>query len=217
MINNVTRTSVDDIRTSGLAAGLTAAMAAELRSLLAVIGGRPACSSRADTCATQRVGERAFSCAWRRGCRLLASRRLDTRRLRAVRRRLRRHRLIEPHRERDAPPLDVDIENADAHDVPWLGDASRVSDEGLRHRRDVNEPILMDTDVDEGPKGSDVGDDALQHHTRLEILELLDTFGESRGFEGRARIAARLLELTQDVGHCQKAELLVDEVLRHQL
>jgi hypothetical protein len=40
----------------------------------------------------------------------------------------------------------------------------------------------------------------------------MDPFGERRGFELRARIAARLFELEQDIAYGRQAEALVDKL-----
>ena len=65
----------------------------------------------------------------------------------------------------------------------------------------------MHADIDERAERGDVGDDALEHHARLEIVERLDAVLELRRLEGRARIAAGLLQLVQDVGDGRQAEL----------
>jgi hypothetical protein len=64
----------------------------------------------------------------------------------------------------------------------------------------VHEAVLVHADVDEGAEGRDVRDDALEHHARLQVLQLLDAFAEAAGLELGARVAARLLELGEDVG-----------------
>ena len=89
---------------------------------------------------------------------------------------------------------------------PGFTTVARVLDEGLRHRRDVHEPVLVHADIDEGAEGGDVGDHAFQHHAGLQIGELLDALLEGGGLEGRARVAARLFQLLQDVGHGRHAE-----------
>src|SRR5690606_22222608 len=66
-------------------------------------------------------------------------------------------------------------------------------------------------DVDERAEGGDVADDALENHAGLQVLELLHALREARGLKFRARIAAGLLELLQNVSDRRHAELLVRE------
>ena len=60
---------------------------------------------------------------------------------------------------------------------------------------DVDQPVLVNADVDEGPEGGHVGDDPGQLHARLEVLHLVDPFGERERLELLARVAARLGQL----------------------
>ncbi len=78
----------------------------------------------------------------------------------------------------------------------------------------MHQAVLVDADVDEGAERGHVGDHALQHHAGDQVLDLVDALGERRGLEGRARVAAGLLQLGEDVGHRRQAERLVDEVRR---
>ena len=76
----------------------------------------------------------------------------------------------------------------------------------------MDQPVLMHADVDEGAEGRDIGHDALEHHAGLEVRERFDALLERRGLECRARIAAGLLQLAQDVGDGRHAKAFVDEV-----
>src|SRR6185437_352278 len=82
-------------------------------------------------------------------------------------------RVVEAHGERDALAGDVDGQDLDADDVTGLGDVARVGHEGSGHGRHVHEAVLVDADVDEGAEGRHVGDDALQHHARLKVRQLV--------------------------------------------
>src|SRR5437667_454376 len=68
--------------------------------------------------------------------------------------------VLQAEGEGDALARDVDVENLDPDDVAGLDDLARVGDERLGHRRDVDQAVLMDADVDEGAEGRDVGHDA---------------------------------------------------------
>ena len=78
----------------------------------------------------------------------------------------------------------------------------------------MHQPILMDTDIDEGAEVGDVGDHPFQHHFGHQVADLLHPFLEGSGFELGARIAARLVQLADDIGHCGYAELRVGVVGR---
>ena len=71
----------------------------------------------------------------------------------------------------------------------------------------------MHADVDEGAEVGHVRDDAFELHAGREVLQLLHAFLEGRGLELRTRVAARLLELLQDVGDGRHAEAFVRELL----
>jgi alkanesulfonate monooxygenase SsuD/methylene tetrahydromethanopterin reductase-like flavin-dependent oxidoreductase (luciferase family) len=124
--------------------------------------------------------------------------------------------VIEPHGQGDALARDVDRHHLDPDDVARLGDVTRVGDKAARHGRHVHQAILMHADVDERAERRDVGDDTLEHHARLEVLDLVDALGEGGGLELRPRVTARLLQLAQDVGDGRQASGVVDEVLRPQ-
>ena len=84
----------------------------------------------------------------------------------------------------------------------------------MGERGDVGEAVLVDADVDERAERGDVGDDALERHTRPEVLQLLDAILEAGGAEGGPRVAARLVQLGEDVGDGGQSEPVVDEGLR---
>ncbi|PSK61818.1 hypothetical protein B0E53_06285 [Micromonospora sp. MH33] len=74
----------------------------------------------------------------------------------------------------------------------------------------------MHADVDERAERGHVGDHALQHHPRRQVADLLDPLHEGGGPELRARVAAGLLQLGEDVGDGGQAERVVDELGRPQ-
>ena len=69
----------------------------------------------------------------------------------------------------------------------------------------------MHADVHKGAERRDIGHRAFEHHAGLEVVERFDSVLEHGGLEGRARIAARLLQFAQDVGDGRQPEGLVDE------
>ncbi|MOA16885.1 hypothetical protein D3C78_1371180 [compost metagenome] len=78
----------------------------------------------------------------------------------------------------------------------------------------MHQSVLMHADIHEGAKGGDIGDRTLQQHARLQIGDLVHTFGKGRGLEARARVAAGLFQFGDDVFYGGQTELLVDERLR---
>ena len=66
---------------------------------------------------------------------------------------------------------EVDLEHAHGQLLADLHDLARVLDELVGELRDVDEAVLVDADVDERAERGDVGDDALEHHARLEVLD----------------------------------------------
>ena len=116
-----------------------------------------------------------------------------------------------PHRQGDALADDVDLDDADLHDIPRLHHFVRVAHEAIGELREVDEAVLVNADVDEGAERGDVGDGSLEPHARLQVLDVVDALGKSRGLELRPGIAARLLQFGDDVAHRRQAESLVDE------
>src|SRR5690606_10236600 len=74
--------------------------------------------------------------------------------------------------------------------------------------------VLVDTDVNEGAEGGNVGHRPLKHHAGLEVLDVVDALREGRGLECRARVAAGLFQLGNDVLDRRKAEAFVNEDAR---
>jgi hypothetical protein len=81
----------------------------------------------------------------------------------------------------------------------------------------VHEPVLVDAHIDERAERRDIGDDPFEDHAALKVADLLDAFGERRGRERRTRVAARFLQLRQDVGDRRQAERVVDVLRRPDL
>jgi hypothetical protein len=74
----------------------------------------------------------------------------------------------------------------------------------------VDEPVLMDADIDEGPEGGDVGDDAGKFHADLQVGRFLDALDEREQLELFPRVAAGLGELGDDVLERGQADLVID-------
>src|SRR5690606_10575529 len=57
--------------------------------------------------------------------------------------------VLQPHRQRDALALGVDVQHLPPHHFTGAHDVPRVADERVRHRGDVHQAVLMHADVDE--------------------------------------------------------------------
>src|SRR5262249_10043075 len=79
---------------------------------------------------------------------------------------------IEPHCQRDPTAFRVDLQHFDTDDIARLRNFARVLDVNIGHRRDVHQPLLVDSDIDEGAERGDVRHDTLKNHAGLQILEL---------------------------------------------
>src|SRR5690606_14401602 len=123
------------------------------------------------------------------------------------------HLVVEAQGERDPRPDRIHLPPRDLHHVARLDHVARVLDVTARHRRDVYQAVLVDSDVDEGAERRDVGDHTLQHHPRAQVGERVHTLGEGRGAKRRPGVAAGLVEFGEDVGDGGQAEPLVHEVL----
>ena len=94
---------------------------------------------------------------------------------------------------------------------PGLHHLARILDETVGQLGDVHEPVLMHADVDEGAERGNVGDDAFELHAGLQVGDLVDALLERRRLELRARIAAGLFQLGENVGDGRDAERGVGE------
>jgi hypothetical protein len=58
----------------------------------------------------------------------------------------------------------------------------------------VDQAVLVDADVGEGPEAGDIGDDRRQHHARPQVLETMDAGGIAELDEGCAGVTARFCQ-----------------------
>ncbi len=80
----------------------------------------------------------------------------------------------------------------------------------------MNQSVLVYADIDEGAELGHVGHNAFQNHSRLRIGDFANAFGEAGRNEFIARIAARLLQLFENVveGKCAGGELSAIDFLQ---
>ncbi len=80
----------------------------------------------------------------------------------------------ELHGERDTVATTVDLQHLDAHVLMELYHFVGIFDKSVGQLGDVDEPILMDTDVDKGTKVGNVGYDSRQFHACYKVFRGLD-------------------------------------------
>lgn len=114
--------------------------------------------------------------------------------------------------QRDAAALAIDFQHLHTYHVSHSDQVVRILDEAVVELRDVNQAILVHTDVHKGPKPGDVGHDPLHDHSRLHVVEFVNVVGEYGRLEFAAWIACGLGQLGQDVLHGGQAHTLVDEL-----
>ena len=120
----------------------------------------------------------------------------------------------ELHGQADALAHRVDLQHLHLDDVAGLHHLAGIVDELVRQLAHVHQAVLVHAQVDEGAEGGDVAHRAFQLHAGLQVGDVVDALVEARHLEVRPRIAARLLQLAQDVLDRDDAELLVGEQLR---
>ncbi len=103
------------------------------------------------------------------------------------------------HGEGDAVPLEIDFGDGDLDLLTDFDGFVGVLDEVVGELADVDEAILVDAYVDEGPERGDVGDDAGQLHADGEVGWFFHAVGEGEGLELAAGVAAGFREFRHDV------------------
>ena len=88
----------------------------------------------------------------------------------------------------------------------------RIGDKLVAHGRNVDETILMDSDIHEGAECRHVGHRALKNHARGEIGNLMYALFKGGGLELRARVASGFIQLGDDIGHRRNTEGLIRKV-----
>ena len=78
----------------------------------------------------------------------------------------------------------------------------------LGHLGYMDESLGVDAYVNKGTEACDVGDDAWQNHSAVEVLERVDIGGEREFLERLARVAAGFLQLGEDVVECGQAHFV---------
>ena len=104
------------------------------------------------------------------------------------------------HAQRDALATEVDANDADADMLMQADNLSGVGDVTVGQLGNVDESVLMNTDIDEGSEVGDVGDDARQLHAFAQVVNGLHAGVELELLNLFARVAPGFLQLVHDVG-----------------
>ncbi len=128
-------------------------------------------------------------------------------------------------RQGDALAVLLHLQHAHLDPIAHLHHLGRVLDELVGQLADVDQAVLVHADVDEGAEGGHVGDDALEHHALLQVLDLGDVLAEAAtprssgagrgpGFSSSADDVAQgghapaLVDVFADVDACRTSSLL---------
>lgn len=103
------------------------------------------------------------------------------------------------HTQCDTFATHIDFDDTDADVLMKADDLCGVGDEAVGELRDVDESVLMNTDVDEGSEVGDVCNDTGEFHTYDEVGESMDILVEFEDFNLSTWVAPRLLKLGEDV------------------
>ena len=96
-------------------------------------------------------------------------------------------------------PIEIDLEHLHPDAVARVDHRARILDELLAQLGNVDQTILVNSNIDEGAKVGDVGDNAGTDHSRHQVSDGVQVVPEGEGGEGLARVATRLLQLTDDI------------------
>ena len=118
------------------------------------------------------------------------------------------------HGEGDAITFEVDFGDrymdflADFDDFGW------VTHEFVSELTNVNESVLVDTDIDEGPEGGNISDDAGELHSDDEIGGFFHSFSKGEDLELLARVTSRFGQLSHDVFESGETNFFTDVLLK---
>src|SRR5512135_855706 len=93
----------------------------------------------------------------------------------------------------------IDFQNPDLHNLTYFYDFFRIVHKSVSKLRNMNQSILMHSDVHEGSEVGDVGHHPFEFHPGGEILDFLYLFLEGRVSEFLPGIAPGLLQLSNNI------------------
>ena|GEM_PF-5883606 len=103
------------------------------------------------------------------------------------------------HTQPDTFAVHIDFDDTDADVLMKVDDLCGVGDEAVGELRDVDESVLMNTDVDEGSEVRDVRHDTGEFHTYDEVVEGVDVLVEFEDFNLSTWVTPWLLKFGEDV------------------
>src|SRR5512139_3515680 len=101
--------------------------------------------------------------------------------------------------EGDSFSIEVHTEHRDADFLVDFDDVRGILDKTVRKLADMDEPILMDANVDKDTKSRDVRDDPGEFHPRPYVLQFFHSLCESKRFVLVSRVAAGFGEFRKDI------------------
>ena len=101
----------------------------------------------------------------------------------------------------------------DFGDIADGDDLAGIADVTVRQLGNMDQGILMHTDVDKRTEMGDVRDNAFKHHPGLQILDRVDASVELDRAEFAAGIASRFSQFGDDVDNRGDAKVPVDKIL----
>ena len=85
---------------------------------------------------------------------------------------------------------------------------SRVAHKFSADLRDVNKAVFFDAHIHETAEVGDVGHDAGEHHTFLQVVDGLHVLVELEYLDGLSGVASGFLQLGHNVGQGREAHLV---------
>ena len=80
----------------------------------------------------------------------------------------------------------------------------------------MHQPILVDTDIDEGAKISHIGDHALEYHCLFQVLDVFHAFLEGGGLELGPGVATGFFQFGDNIPNRGQAKLVIGVISRIQ-
>ena len=76
----------------------------------------------------------------------------------------------------------------------------------------MDEPVLVDSDIDEGSKSRDIGHNAFQFHAGFQVADFMGRFRKLDGFKFAARVTTRTGQLLQNIANGEFSGFTCQEV-----
>ena len=103
------------------------------------------------------------------------------------------------HAQSDPFAPHIDFYDTDADVLMEADDLRGVGDEAVGEPGDVDQSVLVDSDVDESPEVGDVRHDAREFHPHGEVAGGVDVLVELEGLDRSARVASGFFQFIEDV------------------